>query len=86
MKNFNNTNGDNINDDNNTNDDTYDSKIRDKINGVRMIISRLGNTISNNERKKIKKEFYETENKKNLSHKAKEKNYDNFIELVNKLN
>ena len=52
MKNFNNTNGDNINDDNNTNDDTYDSKIRDKINGVRMIISRLGNTISNNERKK----------------------------------
>ena len=38
------------------------------------------------ERKKIKKEFYETENKKNLSHKAKEKNYDNFIELVNKLN
>ena len=57
MKNFNNTNGDNINDDNNTNDDTYGSKIRDKISGVRMIISRLGNTITNNERRKLKKSF-----------------------------
>ena len=69
MKNFNNTNNDN-----NTNDDTYDGKIRDKISDVRMIISRLGNTITNNERKKIKKELYEIENKKNLSHKEKEKN------------
>ena len=80
MKNFNNTNNDN-----NTNDDTYDGKIRDKISDVRMIISRLGNTITNNERKKIKKELYEIENKKNLSHKEKEKN-DNLVELVNKLN
>ena len=81
MKNFNNTNNDN-----NTNDDTYDGKIRDKISDVRMIISRLGNTITNNERKKSKKELYDIENKKNLQHKEKEKNYDNLVELVNKLN
>ena len=51
-----------------------------------MILSRLGNTITNNDRKKIKKELYEIENKKNLSDEEKEKNYDNLVELVNKLN
>ena len=61
MKHFNNTNDDN----NNTND----GKIRDKIRDVRIILSRLGNTITSNDRKKIKKELYETENKKNLSDK-----------------
>ena len=78
MKHFNNTNDDN----NNTND----GKIRDKIRDVRIILSRLGNTITSNDRKKIKKELYETENKKNLSDEEKEKNYDNLVELVNKLN
>ena len=83
-----NTNVDNNNVDNNANDDddTYDGKIRDKICDIRMILSRLGNTITNNDRKKIKKELYEIENKKNLSDKEKEKNYDNLVELVNKLN
>ena len=49
---------------NNTNDDddTYDDKIRGKISDIRMILSRLGNTITN--RKKIKKELYEEEKKK----------------------
>ena len=51
-----------------------------------MILSRMGNTITNNDRKKIKKELYEIENKKNLSDKEKEKNYHNLVELVNKLN
>ena len=49
---------------NNTNDDdddTYDDKIRGKISDIRMILSRLGNTIFNKNRKKIKKELYETE-------------------------
>ena len=84
MKHFNiNTNVDN---NNNTNDDdTYDGKIRDKISDIRMILSRLGNTITNNDRKKIKKELYEIENKKNLSDKEKEKNYDNLVELVRTL-
>ena len=91
MKDFNNnTNvGNNTNVNNNTNlnnDDTYDGKIRDKISGIRMILSRLGNTITNNDRKKIKKELYEIEKKENLSDKEKEKSYDDLVELVNKLN
>ena len=91
MKDFNNnTNvGNNTNVNNNTNlnnDDTYDGKIRDKISGIRMILSRLGNTTTNNDRKKIKKELYEMKNKKTLSDNEKEKNYDNIVELVNKLN
>ena len=68
MKHFNNNANDdnNPNDDNNTNDDTYDGKI-DKISDIRMILSRLGNTVTNNDRKKIKKELYEIENKKKFS-------------------
>ena len=73
MKHFNNNTNDdnNNNDDNNTNDDTYDGKIRDKISDIRMILSRLGNMVANNDRKKIKKELYEIENKKNLSKKKR---------------
>ena len=61
MKHFN-TNADKSNFDNNANgddddDDTYDGKIRDIISDIRMILSRLGNTITNNDRKKIKKEL-----------------------------
>ena len=60
-------------DNNNTNDDddTYDGKIRDKISDIRMILSRLGNMVTNNDRKKIKKELYEIGNKKNLLDKEK---------------
>ena len=79
MKHFNN----NFNDDNNN---TYDVKIRDQISDIKMILSRLGNTITNNDRKKIKKELYEIQNKENLSDKEKEKIYDNLVELVNTLN
>ena len=79
MKHFNN----NSNDDNNN---TYDVKIRDQISDIKMILSRLGNTITNNDRKKIKKELYEIQNKENLSDKEKEKIYDNLVELVNTLN
>ena len=68
----NNTNDDN----NNTNDDSCDGKIRDKISDIRITLSRLGNIITSNDRKKIKKELYEIENKKNPSDKEKEKNYD----------
>ena len=87
MKHFNNNTNDNndTNDDNNTNYNTYDGKIRDKISDIRMILSRLGNTITNNDRKKIKKELYEIENKKNLSDKEKEKIYDDLVELVRTL-
>ena len=68
MKHFNiNTNVDN----NNNNNNTYDSKIRDKISNIRMILSRLGNTLNINDKKKIKKELYEIEKKQNLSDKEK---------------
>ena len=54
-------------------DDAYDGKIRDKISDVRMILSRLGNTITKKDKKKIKKELYEIENKKNLSDREKKR-------------
>ena len=71
--------------DNNANDD-YDGKIRDKISDIRVILSRLGDILTKDDRVEIKKELYEIENNKNLSDKEKEKIDDNFLELVNKLN
>ena len=67
----NNTNDDNNNTYDDTYDDTYDSKIRDKMSDIRMILSRLGNAITNKDKKKIKKDLYETEKKQNLSDKEK---------------
>ena len=85
MERFNiNTNVDNNNDDDGD-DDTYDDKIRDKISDIKMILSRLENTITINGRKEIQKELYEIENKKNLLDKEKEKNYNNLVELVRTL-
>ena len=51
-----------------------------------MIPSRLGDIVTKDDRVKIKKELYEIENKKSLSDEEKEKNYDLFLELVNKFN
>ena len=48
------------------NDDTYDAKIEEKIKDIRVILSRLGDKVTINDRVKIKKELYEIENKKNL--------------------
>ena len=67
MKHFNNNT-----DDEDTYDDTFDDKIRDKISDTRMILSRLGNIVDRNDRKKIKKELYEIEKKKNPSNEKKE--------------
>ena len=52
-----NTNDDKNNNNDNTNDDSYDGEIRDKISDIRMILSRFGNAITSNDRKKIKKNF-----------------------------
>ena len=71
---------------NNTNDDTHDDKIRVKISDINMIFSRLGNIISNTDRRKIKKELHEIEKKKNLSDKEKEEIYDHLVTLVKTLN
>ena len=50
-----------------------------------MILSRLGNIVTKNDRKKITKELYEIEKKENLSNKEK-KIYNRLVELVNTLN
>ena len=56
--NNNNNNNNNTDDDDDEDDgDTYDGKIWGKISDVRMILSRLGNTITVNDRKKLKKSF-----------------------------
>ena len=88
LKHFN-TNVDNNSVDNNANDDygdTYDGKIKDKIGDITVMLSRLGDIVTKDDRVKIKNELYEIENKKNLSDKEKEKIDDNLLELVNKLN
>ena len=76
----------NTNASNNTDDDTYDGKIGDKISDIRVLLNRLGDIITKNDRMKIKKELYRTEKKENVSEEEKEKIYDNLVELVNKLN
>ena len=63
---------------NSTNDE-----IKSKINDIRLILSRLGNIVTKNDRKKIKKELYEIEKKQNLSDNEKEEIYDHLVELVN---
>ena len=65
---------------NNTNDE-----IKSKINYIRIILSRLGNIVTENERKKIKKELYEIEKKDNLSDNEKEKIYNDLVKLANTL-
>ena len=70
---------------NSTSDDTYDDKIKNKINNIRMILSRLGNIVTVNDRKEIKKELYEIEKKQNLSDNEKEKIYDDLVKLANTL-
>ena len=87
MKHFiNNTDDDDDDDDDdNNNNNTYDGKIMGKISDIRMMLSRLGNTVTNNDRKKIKKELYETEKKASLSDKENESNYNDLVKLVETL-
>ena len=71
---------------NSTNDNTYDDKIKGKINDIRIILSRLRNIVTKDDRKKIKKELYEIEKEQNLSDNEKEEIYDHLVELVNIFN
>ena len=57
MKHFN-TNVDDNTTNVETNDDTYDAKIRDKIGDIRVILSRLADMVTKDDRVKIKKELY----------------------------
>ena len=70
---------------NNSNDDTYDDKIGGKISDIRMLLSRLGNAVTNNDRKKVRRKFYKIGKKENLSDKEKEKIHDDLVELVRTL-
>ena len=65
---------------NSTNDE-----IKSKINDIRLILSRLGNIVTKNDRKKIKKELYEIEKRQNFSNNEKEKIYDDLVKLANTL-
>ena len=72
---------------NNTNDDdeTYDDKKRGKTSYIRMVLRRLGNTIANKDRQKIKKQLYEIEKNQNLSDSEKEQICDDLVKLVRTL-
>ena len=70
---------------NSTSDDIYDDKIKSKISDIRLILSRLGNIVTKKDRKKTKKELYETEKKQNLLDNEKEKIYDHLVKLANAL-
>ena len=65
---------------NSTNDE-----IKSKINDIRLILSRLGNIVTKNDRKKIRKERYEIEKRQNLLKNEKEKIYDDLVKLANTL-
>ena len=64
--------------DNNTNDNNIMNKIRD----IRVILNRLGNIVTKKDKKKIKKELYEIENKNNLSDNEKKEIYDHLDRLI----
>ena len=71
---------------NNTDDaDSYDDKIRGKISDIKMMLSALGNTVTNNDRKKVRTKRYEIEKKQNLLDKEIERIYDDIVELVKTL-
>ena len=76
----------NANANDNDNDGTYDDKIRGKIRDIKIIFNRLGNIVTNKDRKKITKELHEIEKMQNLSDNEKEEIYDHLIKLVNSLN
>ena len=66
---------------NSTNDE-----IKSKINDIKLVLSRLGNIVTKNDRQKIKKDLYKIEQKRNLSDNKKKKIYYDLIKLANTLN
>ena len=65
---------------NNTTDE-----LRSKINNIRIVLARLGNIITKNERDKIRKELQKIENKQKPTKTQKERYYRYLIELANTL-
>ena len=46
---------------------SFNDEIKSKINDISLILSRLGNIVTRNDRKKIKKELHEIEKRNNIS-------------------
>ena len=61
---------------NSTSDDTYDDEIKCEINDFRLTLFGLGNIVTKQYRKEIKKELYKIEKKQNLLDNKKEEIYD----------
>ena len=66
---------------NNTN-----NEIKARINNIRIILARLGNAVTKNERNKIRKDLYKIEKKQKLIKTQKERVYRYLIQLANALN
>ena len=62
---------------NSTNDE-----IKSKINDIKLVLSRLGNIVTKNDRQKIKKDLYKTEQQRNLSDNKKKNIYYDLIKLA----
>ena len=60
-------------------------EMKSKINDIRLILSRLENIVTKNDRKKIKKELYEIKRRQNFSNNEKQKIYDDLVKLANTL-
>ena len=63
---------------NNNTDDGID-KVRGKIRDIKMILSRLGNIVTNQDRKKITKELYEIEKSKTFQIRKKKRFMMNWL-------
>ena len=66
---------------NNTN-----NEIKARINNIRIILARLGNAVTKNEKNKIRKDLYKIEKKQKLIKTQKERVYRYLIQLANALN
>ena len=62
------------------------NELRSRINNIRIVLARLGNTITKKDSDKIRKELYEIENKQKPTKTQKERYYRYLIELANTLN
>ena len=59
------------------------NKIKVKINNIRIILGRLGNIVTKDDRNKIRKERYEIEKKQGRAKVQKERIYNRLMELAN---
>ena len=71
MKHFNNNTDD---DDDDDDDDTYDGKIKGQISDIRMILSRLGNTVTKMMERKLNKSFMKQKKRKTFQIEKKKRN------------